>query len=231
MIDFHTHILPGLDDGSRNIEQSLHMFQMESCQGVHRIVATPHFYAHQDSVSRFLKRRGESWDRLSAELEPVESQMFALGAEVYYFSGMGQAEQLPQLCVEGSSFLLVELPFAQWTEQIYKDIRTIWEKQKLTVVLAHVERYYEFQKKKEIWNRIFSLPLYAQINTGGMDKRRKRRFVSMFLDMDVPVVLGSDCHNDDRRPPNMQQGRDWLCGRFGVDILQSIDAAGKRLLG
>ena len=55
MIDFHSHILPGIDDGSKNTQMSLAMIEEEKKQGVHTIVATPHFYADEDSVERFLK--------------------------------------------------------------------------------------------------------------------------------------------------------------------------------
>ena len=50
MIDFHSHILPGIDDGSKNTQMSLAMIEEEKKQGVHTIVATPHFYADEDSL-------------------------------------------------------------------------------------------------------------------------------------------------------------------------------------
>ena len=64
MIDFHTHILPGIDDGSRNSEESIQMLNLEQEQGITKIVFTPHFYANRNSVERFLKRREASYERL-----------------------------------------------------------------------------------------------------------------------------------------------------------------------
>ena len=61
MIDFHTHILPGVDDGSRSIEESLAMLQAEADAGIERVVFTPHFYASQNSPKDFLRRRKDSW--------------------------------------------------------------------------------------------------------------------------------------------------------------------------
>ena len=69
MIDFHSHILPGIDDGSKNTQMSLAMIEEEKKQGVHTIVATPHFYADEDSVERFLKRRAHSYERLQEEAQ------------------------------------------------------------------------------------------------------------------------------------------------------------------
>ena len=57
MIDFHTHILPGIDDGSRNIDMTVAMLSEEVSQGVTAVVATPHFYANRTSVAAFLERR------------------------------------------------------------------------------------------------------------------------------------------------------------------------------
>lgn len=232
MIDFHTHILPGIDDGSRNIRESLSMLDMEREQGVKTILATPHFYAHKDTVSHFLRCRQEAYENLAKHKQEKGVELPILtGAEVYYFPGMGEAKQLASLCLQATTIFLLELPFAQWTEEILKDVKKIIEKQKLTVLLAHVERYYEFQKDKQIWNYMFELPLYAQINTGGMERRKKRRFVEQFVKNGVPFVLGSDCHNVKERLPNMQAGRAILKTYYGEEIVNKIDKTAERLLG
>ena len=48
MIDFHTHILPGVDDGSKNLDESLQLLQMEQQQGIDIVVLTPHYYSSQN---------------------------------------------------------------------------------------------------------------------------------------------------------------------------------------
>ena len=68
-IDFHTHILPGIDDGSRNVEMSLRMLAAQREQQVDEIVATPHFYAQKDSVEEFLLRRQRSYEKLKTAME------------------------------------------------------------------------------------------------------------------------------------------------------------------
>ena len=87
IIDFHSHILPGIDDGSKNLEQSLEMMRRSARQGVDTMVATPHFYAHHDDPERFLKRRAEA-ERSLREAMAAESGLpeLAIGAEVYYFN-------------------------------------------------------------------------------------------------------------------------------------------------
>ena len=66
MIDFHSHILPGMDDGSQTVEESLTLLEMLRAQGVDTVAATPHFYARENSPEVFLRRRREAWERLDA---------------------------------------------------------------------------------------------------------------------------------------------------------------------
>lgn len=167
LIDFHTHILPEIDDGSRNVEMSLNMLAAQREQQVDEIVATPHFYAQKDSVEEFLLRRQRSYEKLKTKMAETNlDQKLHLAAEVYYFQGIGSAGMIPKLCVEGTQTLLLEMPFAQWDSAVYADVEKLVQRQKLKVVIAHIERYYEFQKKKEIWNAVMELPLYRQMNAG-----------------------------------------------------------------
>ena len=64
MVDFHSHILPALDDGSANVEESIAMLRAEAEQGITRVVATPHFYIRRDDPEAFLARRSRSEARL-----------------------------------------------------------------------------------------------------------------------------------------------------------------------
>ncbi len=88
MTDMHCHILPGMDDGSRSAAESLSMLEASAAQGVDRIVATPHFYAGENSPEVFLSRREHAYERLKAVWRPGLPEI-ALGAEVCWFAGAG----------------------------------------------------------------------------------------------------------------------------------------------
>ncbi len=230
MIDFHTHILPEIDDGSRDIEQTKELLRQAHAQGVTRILATPHFYADRVSAGHFLEKRKESLLKVCGLSEETEwLQEIRTAAEVYYFPNVGKADVLPELCMEGSNLLLLEMPFVQWTKGMYRDIEYILERRKLKVMLAHVERYYEFQKDKSIWNAVFELPLYAQINAGSFQRRGKRSFALKFIKAGHRVLLGSDCHNPEIRPSNLQAGREVIGKKLGEAVLEEIDARGRLL--
>ena len=72
VIDFHSHILPGIDDGARNLETSLAMLRQVSSQGVDYMIATPHFYASHDRVDAFLNRREDAYNSLKEAYDAYE---------------------------------------------------------------------------------------------------------------------------------------------------------------
>lgn len=238
MIDFHTHILPGIDDGSDNTAMTAAMLDMERAQGIDHICATPHFYAHRRSVDEFLERRNRSfahvWGKLfGAGISRAEiSPKITLGAEVYYFQGMGRAAQLPQLCFEGTNVLLLEMPFEQWSGQVYTDVYEIIRRQKLTVVLAHLERYFEIQKKKDVWDDILDLPLYIQLNAGDfLERGKKRKFCIRAIKEYDNVIIGSDAHNTADRKPNIEEAKAVIEKKGGPGTLGRMQINAEGLLG
>lgn len=232
MIDFHTHILPGIDDGSESTAETAALLEEEVRQGVTRIIATPHFYAHRRSVDDFLQRRARSLDRIRELRDRTNCPEIITGAEVYFFPGMGRADKLKDLCIEGTDLILVEMPFKQWTEEVYENIRDIIRRQNLRVVLAHVDRYPQFQKKKEIWERVMNLPLTPQINAESLtDGFRHRRFSLNLLSQRTDAVIGSDCHNMTDRKPNLQEACSIIEKKQGKERIQQLDKAAASLLG
>ena len=232
MIDFHTHILPGIDDGSKDIEMTERMLEMEAEQGVEAVYATPHFYAHRRNVEGFLKRREQSYGQVKQLLASRSGlPQVRAGAEVYYFHGMGRANQLPALCIEGTRVLLLEMPFEQWTDSVYRDVADIVRRWELKVVLAHVERYIDFQKDRSVWNEVMELPVTIQMNAGNfLQFGLKRRWCMNLLTSDERTIIGTDCHNLVSRPPNLGQARSYIEKRAGREVLERIDRLEAELL-
>ena len=135
MIDFHSHILPAIDDGSRDVEETKQLLHEEMNQGVTSIIATPHFYADRFSVERFLEERQKAFQTVleDTQIRQQGRPSLCVGAEVYFFPGMGRAEKLRSLCIEGTDVILIEMPFVQWTEGVLREISEVIHKQKLQV--------------------------------------------------------------------------------------------------
>ena len=83
MTDFHSHILPGIDDGSKDVQMSEQMLKLEAESGITTIVATPHFYLSEQGVEKFAAKREAAFEKL----KPVAERMgieIVKGAEVLY---------------------------------------------------------------------------------------------------------------------------------------------------
>ena len=114
VIDFHSHILPEIDDGSRNVETSIGMLRMCREQGVDIMIATPHFYADSNRVERFVENRKNAYDKVMAENADIPHIM--MGAEVAFFDGISRAERVDALTIEGTNIMLLEMPFVTWSD-------------------------------------------------------------------------------------------------------------------
>ena len=229
-IDFHSHILPAIDDGSRDVKTSIEMLQMSSAQRIAVMAATPHFYAMHDRVEDFLQRRNEARESLQNCLAPGMPEIL-LGAEVAFFKGISRADKLAALTVENTKLLLLEMPFAPWTDEDIEEVRILAENRGFTVILAHVERYFSVRVNRKKMQELVRLPVTVQINAGSLLEWKSRGNVLRMFQDGQAHVLGSDCHGVSRRSPNLLAGREVLKKKLGQDVLDEIDQTGCRLLG
>ena len=200
MIDFHTHILPGVDDGSQSIPESVSMLRAEARQGIEAVVLTPHFYAQENSPAQFLERRQQMYKHLLPNLWR-ELPMICLGAEVQYFEGICAVEDIRHLRIEGTEYLLVEMPFSHWPDRVVKDVMELNDLTDTTVVLAHIERYLAMQSK-DVWERLRSCGVLMQSNVSFFGNWKTRHKAMSMLARGEIHLLGSDCHNMKTRQPN-----------------------------
>ena len=228
MIDFHSHILPGIDDGSKDVNMSLQMLGALRAQGVDTVAATSHFYATQRSVHRFLERRAEAWEKLKSVV-PADAPQILLGAEVLYFPGVSRMEELSQLCLEGTKLLLLEMPFSPWSEYMTREATELARSGRVTVMMAHIERYYDMQPP-EVWDSLLENGAILQSNAEFFLSLRTRRRALRLLRDGYIQVLGTDCHNMSGRAPRMGEARKLIERRLGRDALEEIDEFGQVLL-
>lgn len=226
MTDFHTHFLPLLDDGSKSPETSLEMLNELKKQGVKRVVATPHFYANNESVDCFIERRDQSFSTIKDQIIDIE---IVLGAEVKFYSGISRLQEIKRLCLEDSSLLLLEMPFRQWTESDIEEVINIVGSGGLTVVLAHIERYLSFLKKGTI-ERLLENGVLFQCNASFFAGYFTRRKVIKMISNNQLHFIGSDCHNLSDRPPNMNIALSALTKKFGEAFVADFIDYGNKLI-
>ena len=228
MIDFHSHILPGIDDGSKSVSMSLKMLRELRRQGVDTVCATSHFYATQRSPERFLQRRQEAYERLAAAL-PASAPKILLGAEVLYFPGISYAEELPQLCLEGTNLLLLEMPFETWNASVVREVNELARTGSYTILMAHIERYYA-QQKRSIWDNLLENGVLMQSNAGFFLPFGTRHRALRLLKEGRIHLLGTDCHNMTSRAPHLDEAAGRIQKHLGNEYLEEMDALGRQLL-
>ena len=105
MIDFHSHILPNMDDGSESVEQSLDMLRVCAGQNIDTIAATPHFCREKESVNSFLHRRETLFLQIKLSAEKENLPNILLGSETAFFDGISCNDEIDELCIEKSRCL------------------------------------------------------------------------------------------------------------------------------
>lgn len=229
--DFHSHILPGVDDGSGSVEESLAMLQMEADQGVCSVVATPHFYPRQDSPDRFLSRREKAMGRLQEALgKDGKYPQVLLGAEVLFFPGISESDQLERLTFDGKRCILIEMPIPQWTKQMYRELENIYSRRGILPIIAHVDRYIRPFHTHGIPEQLSQLPVMVQANAGFFIRPSTRHMALKMLRRQQIHILGSDCHNLSDRRPNLASAEQIIRSSLGTEALQWIQSNEEEIL-
>ena len=221
MTDFHSHFLPGIDDGSDSVETSLRMLDLWCSQGIARVCATPHFYAEHTTPERFLRRRGAAFDAVRAAMDPeLQYPAILLGAEVRFFDGISNAQELPLLCLEGTELLLLEMPFSHWTDRMLGEVADICRRG-IVPVAAHLERYISFNPKKTLF-RLMDMDLLVQCNAEFFLSRRTSRKALAMLREERIHFLGSDAHDVSSRAPNMGAALELIEKKLGASSVEHL---------
>lgn len=217
MIDFHAHILPGMDDGASSVSMSLAMLQRSFYQSVDAVVATSHFYADEEYPDSFLHRRQAAFDKLkdamflSAGVYP----QIVLGAEVLYFPGISGAEDVAGLTIGNGSCILVEPPMVPWSDRMLDEIADMGCRFHCKPVIAHVDRFMSVLGDKNLINRVKERDMLVQVNGDCFLSPETRKLGLRNLQAGKIDLIGSDCHNMDTRMPNL--GDAWQqAKRLGV---------------
>ncbi len=221
IIDIHSHILPGIDDGSKNTEMSLSMLKLMKDDGVDICVATPHYYCTERSVESFLKKRTAAHEKLTAAMEGQELPEIRLGAEVYYNPILKNLDNLHDLCIEGTDYLLFELPYKDFGSGVADDISEIITNHHITPIIAHAERFLRFTSYENLCD-ILEMEVLGQVNCGSLLKFSSRKNASSLIREGYIHLLGTDAHNTDTRGVHMAEAKKIIIRKFGQEYFDTI---------
>ena len=201
MIDFHSHILPNIDDGSASMEETMNIIQEAKNAGFTKIISTSHYieeYYESDEQERL-----ELLNQVNKEFQDIE---LCLGNEIYLTSQMTELlKDKKASTINNSKYVLFELPMNakpfNAKETVYRLIENGY-----TPVIAHPERYSYVQDNPEYVEELWEMGALFQSNYGsiiGLYGRKAEKTVKKLLKQDLIHFLGSDVHRENQIYPKI----------------------------
>ncbi len=196
MIDIHSHILPGIDDGSKSFDESLDILQGLAEQGITDVIATPHFIAETNQTSS-RSRNQRLLLELANRAKDININLY-LGNEIYIDREISKYLKNRRISpLADSKYLLIELPmsgeFAQY-EDIFKSLQDAgW-----TIILAHPERYHTIQKDYRIIINLRRQKILFQCNLGsliGQYGKHAQKTIKKLAKDHLIFCFGTDIHH------------------------------------
>ena len=219
MIDFHAHILPGIDDGAKNSKESVKLLRALASQGVTKVLATPHFYPGERSVEEFLEDRQNSIERLIKALSNKEDAdelpKIAVGAEVLFYPSVAGMEGLSELCISGTEYMLLEMPFEKWMPRVFDGVYRIIANCGITPIIAHIDRYIVYGNDISAAYQLKEMGAVVQVNAEFFTSFKTKRKAVSYFRHSAADVLGSDSHNMEKRAPEIGKAVEYAQKKAG----------------
>jgi protein-tyrosine phosphatase len=190
LIDLHSHVLPGLDDGAADLDESLSICAAAAADGIEVLAATPHvrhdYPTSPDAIDA-------AFETLKSASPPVE---LVRGAELDLAELDRPKEELQRYALGGSSYLLVEMPYIGWPLDLADRLFRL-RMQGFRAVLAHPERNPDVQDRPELLEPIVAAGTLVQLTAASVDGRlgpRTRACTKTLLDRELAHMIASDAH-------------------------------------
>ena len=199
--DFHSHFLPGIDDGARDVSQSVAILEYLASRGIEKVLATPHHVSHHESVRHFLDRREHAFNKLEKHIntldENVRSKLpkIELGAEVLLEKDICEKEDIEKLAIGDSRYVLIELPLEGYKDWMSEEIFNLIYQFGIVPIMAHVNRYYSLYSKSEYEQLFSSEQLVLQLNCESLIGFSSTSRTKKLIKSPLKVVFGCDIHS------------------------------------
>jgi protein-tyrosine phosphatase len=219
MIDLHTHILPGVDDGTKDEEEATEIIRNALHRGIRSFVLTPHIFfpSLNDGLLQHIEHTFSSITETIKEREP--SVRLYLGAEIFYYPDLLELLETYPVTINRGKYFLVEFGLTFLPEKQEKILENFFNAQMkgYIPILAHPERNRTLMKNPDILEEFERHGILAQVNAGsflGIFGRFVKQFAFQMLKHNMVHVIASDVHNLYSRPHLLVDAVEKLSGRF-----------------
>lgn len=198
MKDLHSHILYGIDDGSKSLDESLAILKKASIQGVTDIVLTPH-YIKDSKFNTNNKDKKKILKELQTELKKrnIDINLY-LGNEVYIDEDITTLLKKDISTINNSKYILIELPLNS-KSLILDEVLYELNKENLIPIIAHPERYIRYYKDYDFFDKLLKKGCLFQANIGslyGVYGRKSKKMIKALLKRNMIHFFGSDIHHE-----------------------------------
>ncbi|MBR1757496.1 MAG: exopolysaccharide biosynthesis protein [Lachnospiraceae bacterium] len=223
LVDLHTHILPGVDDGSSSMQETLEMVDLAYREGVRTIIATSHF-DHERSYGIYPYR--EIFAKVQQEVAKSHPDMqLYLGSEILYTYGvLDDLASGDALTIEDTKYILVEF----YPDEHYSEVFGAFQKLRRSgykPILAHVERVDCLWKQWDRMDELKSMHILFQMNTEsiiGSVFNGPVRYCRKLIKEGYIDFMGTDMHNKKSRAPVYREAAAWIEKECGREVCEDI---------
>lgn len=234
MVDIHCHILPGIDDGAENIEETIQMAKEAVSEGIHTIIATPHHKNGQydNEKTSILEKVSDLNKLLASEAIPLTilpGQEIRLYGEVLddYHSG-GKILPLAE-----TSYLMIEFSSGhvpRYAKQLLYELQT----EGFTPIIVHPERNQEIIENPDLLYRFVNNGALSQITAGslcGQFGKKIKKFSEQLIEANLTHFVASDAHNVRNRNFKMTEAMAEVEKKYGMDMVHYFNENAELLIG
>ncbi len=230
MVDIHCHILPGLDDGSDNIEESVRMARLAADGGTKAIIVTPHSNIPDSYTNYCDAHYVDTFNALKNRLKEENIPLKIYPGHEIYSAGdiVGLIKENKLLTLRSSDYLLIEFAFKEYGETVYRRLKELVA-EGFTPVVAHPERYAFVAEDDFAPIRLKEIGCLIQINKGSLKGSfgREARVIShSLIRHGIADFVASDAHSPYMRTPYLADVHDLICEIHSedyADLLLSIN--------
>jgi len=223
IIDIHSHILPGIDDGAKNMQETIEMIHMAVEEGIEAIIATPHYEVGVDSemLARYQKVYGEVLQYITDNQIPLQLYQ---GNEIYYSGSIPEILQQGEIrTMNESRYILVEFSFGVEYTSMQRALSMLvyagyWP------IIAHAERYMTLRKLNRV-EELVRMGVYVQLNTSaiiGREGWQTKRYCHSLLKNKLVHAIGTDAHGSKHRCPKMRECMEYLDKKYGMTYRREL---------
>ncbi|OIK10587.1 tyrosine protein phosphatase [Bacillus sp. MUM 116] len=218
MIDLHCHILPGIDDGAKSVEDSVAMAMEAAKEGIHTIIATPHFNSQYDNRKPQILTKVEELNLVLQE-KGIDVKILP-GQEPRIYGEILEDFQQNQIqTLNDSSYLFIEFPsnhVPRYAERLLFDLQM----QGLTPIIVHPERNSELMERPELLYQFVEKGALTQVtasSVAGYFGKKIKEFSNQLIEANLTHFIASDAHNITSRSFKMEEAFDLIQSKFGMD--------------